>query len=476
VPDPDDPRAPIRFGTSGWRGILGEDFTFPRLRAAVRGVAAWFAEAGGGEVVVAHDTRFLADRMAELAARILAESGARPTLSRGALPTPAAVRAVRRRGAAGAVVLTASHNPPEYQGLKVFGARAGGIDDAAARRIEQAIACAESGPPQPAPAPRPVDLRRAYVGELVRRIDAECVARARPRVVFDAMHGTGAGVLDAVLERCGARLQVLRSEADPRFGGAAPDPAARRLGGLAAQVRGLRGLRLGVATDGDADRFAAVDADGRVFSETEGLALLVDHLAHCGRLRRGVALSIATGSLVERVARSHGLAVSRHPIGFKHFGPVLLSGEADVAGEESGGFALGAFSADKDGILAACLLTELVASSRRPLGARLARLVARHGRSQCGRMALPADARARDALEALRRAPPGRVDGGRVRTLRDDDGLRLGLDDGFLMLRASGTEPVLRVYAEAPGPRRLRRRLAWGAALLGSSGVPRRSR
>ncbi len=460
--------APIRFGTSGWRGILGEEITLPRLRAALHGVARWLAREAGREVVVAHDTRFLGERMAGLAVRVLAAQGARPVLGKGALPTPVAARAVLRRRAAGAVVLTASHNPPEYHGLKVLGPWGGTIDDATARRIEGWIRRARPAEPAPGSPLRPVDLRAPYLRELLRRFDRERFEGARLRVVYDAMHGAGAGVLDTALERLGARVELRRGEPDPHFGGVAPDPTRERLRPLVRELRGKRGRWLGLATDGDADRFAAVDSDGRVLSETEAAALLVDHLARTGRARRGVAISIATGSLVERIARSHGLPVSRHRIGFKHLSRALVSGEADVAVEESGGFCLAGFAHDKDGILAGCLLAEIMAVSKAPLRARLTGLVKQHGPSACGRTALPAEARAREALARLRAAPPGRVDAAPVRRVSAEDGLHLALDDGFLMLRLSGTEPLLRIYAEARGPRLLRRRLLAGAALLRS--------
>ncbi|MDJ0848451.1 MAG: hypothetical protein QNK04_08745 [Myxococcota bacterium] len=464
--------APIRFGTNGWRGILAEDFTFPRLRRALYGVTRFFRESGGGEVVVAYDSRFLSAEMARLAAADLAGAGLVPCLSRGPLPTPAATRAVRRRRAAGAVVLTASHNAPAYHGLKVFGPFGACIDEGAAHRIEAWI----EGAPRAVEAPRAADvptardLRGPYVRELLRRLDRDALARRRVRVVYDAMHGVGAGVLDTVLERAGVRVERLRDHPDPSFGGSAPDPSPEHLGALRRRVRGARGLALGLATDGDGDRFAAVDADGTVLSASDAVALLVDHLASGGRIRRGVAVSAATGSLVERVAAAHGLPVRREPIGFKHLSRALLEGSADVAGEESGGFALGSFGVDKDGILAACLLTEIVCLDRAPLRTRLASLRRRHGSGRCGRQAVAAAPGARERLERLVVAPPDRVDGAKVRHVEREGALRLGFDDGFLMLRVSGTEPVLRVYAEARGERGLRRRLAAGAALLGRAG------
>jgi phosphoglucomutase len=469
------PVAPIRFGTSGWRGVLAEELTFPRLRAALRGIADWFASQGGGEVIVGHDTRFLGEAMAELAVALLAERGLRPLLGRGALPTPVIARAVRRRRAAGAVVVTASHNPAAYQGVKVFGPSGSCIDDGTARALEARIRGASCEPPGRDASRRRADLRGPYLRELLRRLDAARLRGARLEVVYDAMHGAGAGVLDALLASAGVRVRTLRGEADPRFGGSAPDPVAANLAGLVRAVRAGRGRRLGLATDGDADRFAAVDADGRLLSETESVALLVDHLARTGRARRGVAISLATGSLVERVARSHGLAVVRHPIGFKHLSRALVAGEADVAGEESGGFAFAGFGHDKDGILAGALLAEIVASSGAPLSRRLAALAAAHGAPACGRAAFPASERSRERLARLERTPPRRVDAEPVREVSRRDGLHLRLDDGFVMWRLSGTEPVLRVYAEASGPRRLRRRLRAAAALAGACGVSRGS-
>ena len=227
--------------------------------------------------------------------------------------------------------------------------------------------------------------------------------------------------------------------------------------------------RLGLATDGDADRLVAVDVDGRVLSSAETAALLVDHLAATGRARRGVAVTAAAGTLVERVAAAHGLAVLRRRIGFKHLAPELRARHADVAADESDGYAWAEFGFDKDGILAGCLLAELVATRTPTLGARLRELEREHGRFAYGRTAVRLDAPAREALATLCAAPPGAVGGGRVRGVDAEDGLRLALEDGFLMVRASGTEPLVRVYAEAPDAVRLRRRLRAGVDLLGGA-------
>ena len=460
--------APIRFGTSGWRGILGEDFTFPRLRLVLSAVGRWLGQqpGGGGEVIVAHDTRFLGERMAALAASAMHAHGQRPLLARGAVPTPVVARAIRRRRARAALVFTASHNPPDYQGLKLLGASGGSLGPDQTLRIESLLRATGD---EPAAAPQPVrslDLVAPYLKELLAVVDRTPIARARLRVVYDAMHGAGAPVLTSALTSLGARVRLLRGEPDPRFGGAAPDPVPERLRELSRSLRAARGLALGLATDGDADRFAAVDSDGRLLSQTQAVALLVDHLARSGRIRRGVALSVAAGSLVEKVAQGHGLSVTRHPIGFRFLSRELGSGAADAAADESGGFALGSFSADKDGILSGCLLAELMATLRSSLRKRLAELERRHGRSECGRSVQPLNPRSLEALASLRAAPPARVGQHPVRSAAMGDGLQLVFDDGFLLLRASGTEPVLRVYAEARSARALAQRLAAGARLL----------
>jgi phosphoglucomutase len=463
----------IRFGTSGWRGILADDFSFAGARAVSAAVARWARESGPRpRVVVAHDTRFLGERLASAAAGVLTAAGVRPIRASGPVPTPVASFAVRQRRAAAGIIFTASHNPPEYHGLKVVAPWGGGPTDEITGRLEvwASEVLASGPPPETEPRGGGVDLCGPYLEQLIGQLDVSCLRRSGIHLFYDALHGTGAGVLDEALRRCGLMVELRRGDRDAFFGGESPDPVPERLVSLGREVGRAKGLRLGLATDGDADRFGAVDADGRPLSESAALALLVDHLARTGRVRRGLAISIATGSLVERVARSHGLPVRRFPIGFKHLSGALVAGEADLAGEESGGFAWGRLARDKDGILAGCLLAEAVAKTRTPLRARLAELEREHGRSACGRIAIPADVRAERGLAALRSSLPSRVDGARVLGCDETDGLHITLDDGFLMFRASGTEPVLRIYAEARGPRLLSRRLRIGAGLLARAG------
>ncbi len=479
---------PIRFGTSGWRGVLTEEVTLPRVRVLVRGLAAWLRRsgphggcpAGGGpaRVLVAHDTRFLGPELAALAGRELDAAGHVPVFARSPVPTPVVAHGVRQGLADAAILFTASHNPPEYQGAKVIASWGGGVTDEQARRIEAEVRRVQLAPVSSRARRRAnrstaaaIDLVGPYLSRLTGWVDGDAFRNAPPTVIYDALHGAGAGVADRALRALGVRVELLRGERSPRFGGGAPDPTAARLARLIERVRAHRGRALGLANDGDADRYAVVDGDGTLLTETEALALLLDRLARTGRVRRGVAISIATGSLVERVAADYGLPTTRFPIGFKYLAKALATGVADVAGEESGGFAVEAMARDKDGILACMLFAEMVAAERAPLAHRLRELRRRHGPSACGRTALTADARALERMARLSEAPPDRVAGAAVRAVERVDGLRLALADGFLMLRASGTEPVLRIYAEASDRRMLARRLAAGRALVSVDGA-----
>jgi phosphomannomutase len=437
----------------------------------VRGIAEVVrARQAGARVLVGHDTRLLGPRLAAEAAEVLAGAGLRPLAVPGPTATPVLAHAVVREGAAAGLVFTASHNPPEYQGLKWLTAEGAAATGELTREAEHRASAWLAGSPPRGGRPAVIEVGRAYRRELAALLDRGRLRRSGLRVIYDALHGTGAGELDAVLRACGVAVRTRRVGRDPGFGGGAPDPTRERLRGLGRELRREPRPCLGLATDGDADRFAVLDASGRMLDAAEALALLVDHLAHSRRVSRGIALTVATGSLPERVARWHGLAVERHPVGFKHLCDALRAGRAELAGDESGGFAWARFGLDKDGILAGCLVAELAAGLEAPLARRLARLRRRLGPGVFGQGALAAAPAARAALARLERDPPARLLGARVQGVERVDGLRLLFADGFVLWRASGTEPLLRVYAEAPDARRLRQRLAAAARLVAKRG------
>jgi phosphomannomutase len=422
----------------------------------------------GGRVVVAHDTRFLGERLAREAASVLAGAGLRVTLVAGAVPTPVVAHAIRQRRAVAGLVLTASHNPPEYQGVKLLTGQGAAAPTELTQEVERRTQTwlRHAQPPRGSVA-RSVDVLEPYLRDVFPQLDGAAFRGSGLRVVYDALHGSGAGVLDELLRRLGVEVHVRRSAPDPCFGGVAPEPEPEQLTALARELRRGRGARLGLATDGDADRFAVVDTGGRILDASESLALLVDHLARTGRAHKAIALSSAVGSLPERVASWHGLGVERDAVGFKHLAPALEQGRVDLAGDESGGFVLRGFGYDKDGILAGGLVAELAATLRGPLRRRLAELQRRCGPCVWCRTAVPAGPRVAERLEGLESDPPQRIAGVAVRGIQTSDGLRLELADGFVQWRSSGTEPLVRIYAEAPDDPRLGRRLRAAARLLG---------
>jgi phosphoglucomutase len=461
---------PIRLGTGGWRGAFGEEVTYPRLRILIRSIADWLHERDDGKrVLIGWDRRFASESMAEMSASILFEAGLEPVLAKGPVPTTALTHALAQGGHAAGLAITASHNPPVDHGLKLFAKTGSAIGPSDASRIE-AIARLRRQDDRPSHfevASERVDIVAAYCETVGRLLDRDAIARAGIHVVYDAMHGCGAGVLDRILESAGASVTRLRSSVDPTFGGVGPDPLPERLQHLAREMRGPRPASLGLATDGDADRIGVMDGQGRSLSEAQVVALLVDRLARRGLIARGLAISVATGSLVDRVARSHGLHVERHPIGFKHLSAAIDAGRADVAGDESGGFALACSSPDKDGVLAGCLLADLVAVSGEGLDVHVARLEERFGTSACGRVALARSSAVDLAHQDLVSDPPSSIDGARVRSVDFDGGLRFEFEDsGFLMIRKSETESMLRIYGEAATQIDLERRLDAGRGLL----------
>ncbi|MCG8592212.1 MAG: hypothetical protein MJE66_23210 [Proteobacteria bacterium] len=456
-------RDAIRFGTGGWRGRLGEEVTFPRARRLAEAAGSWLAEQGPTRrVLVAADGRFASGALADAAAGALSGTSATPLRVPGVTPTPVVTHALRHGRYAGALVLTASHNPPSDHGMKLFGSGGTTLPPAALREIERrARGCrAVSTGARTRPAP---DLMARYSNDLRRFRPAGKASRVR--VVYDAMHGAGGAVLGPALCDSGLRPVVLRADVDPTFGGVAPDPDAQSLRCLSREVR-RRSADLGLATDGDADRFVATDERGRVLSDATCLALVVDHLAASGRLRGGVVTTVATGSLVGAVAESHGLEWRIEGVGFKHLAGALLGGAAQVAADESGGFAYEPFGRDKDGMLAAMLLCERRTARARPLSRCVAELHRRFGGRHWSRTALPATEARRARLADWMRDPPNRFGRERVVGVERRDGLRLELPDGFLLWRASGTESVVRVYAEARTATALRARLELGCRKL----------
>jgi phosphomannomutase len=478
--------APIVFGTDGWRGILGVDITVERLlpvaAAAARELAA-SAPAGldSREVVIGYDRRFLAPELAAAIAAAVRGADLEPLLADSATPTPASSWAVVERGALGALVITASHNPPEWLGLKIKGPFGGSVEGDFTKRVETRLEAGGITVPIPGETPR-FDAMGAYVAGLRAKVNTNALARGLERlglrVIVDPMHGSAAGVLPALLGEAAVAsgaIQEIRANRDPLFGGYPPEPLAPYLQQLIEAVRASTAAgkpAMGIVFDGDGDRIAAVDERGRFCSTQLLMPLFIDHLARARQLPGSVIKTVSGSDLMQLVAENLGRTVMEMPVGFKYIAAEMLAGEVLVGGEESGGVGFGMHLPERDAPFAALLLIEALVEGGVPLGERIDEL-----QQRCGGAAaydrldlrLP-DMAARTRLEQLLAAtPPSEVAGLAVQQVIRTDGVKLRMGPShWLMLRFSGTEPLLRLYCEAPNQERVAEVLGWARQLAES--------
>jgi len=449
----------ISFGTDGWRATL-ETFTDRRVRIVGQAVASSLRDEGiEGTVAVGYDARATSRGFAEELSRVLCANGFDVLLPGRDCPTPVVAYGVVNHGLAGACMVTASHNPPEYNGVKFIPADGAPAAPAVTDAVE-----ARLGEPSP-----PADDRGT-----VERVDlvASHAAAARSlvggdpsgaRIVYDAMYGSGRGVTDRLLADTGAEVLRLRCDRDPEFGGGAPEPSADRLEPLAAQVR-ERDADLGVANDGDADRIAVCTPDRGVLDENLLFAALYDYLLEDDA---GPAVrTVSTTFLIDEIAAAHGETVVETPVGFKHVAAAMAERDALIGGEESGGFTIRGHVREKDGVLLALLAA--VADRAEPLDDRVDRLLAEHGAINADKASVDCpDDRKPAVMDAFRERAPDAVAGEPVADAVTVDGVKLLLADGsWLLVRPSGTEPVIRVYAEAADPGRVDELLEAGRELV----------
>jgi phosphomannomutase len=475
----------IQFGTDGWRGIIAEDVTFANVRLAGRAIARRIRGDGNDRssphILVGHDTRFLSREFAQAVAEAMAGEGVRVSLASAFAPTPAFSYAVVRLGAAGAVVITASHNPPEYSGVKFktsFGASA---SIAFTQGVEEEIQRLRAESREPRAEGKfeirnskfeigTFDARTPWLDRLEELVDIARIGRSGIRVALDVMYGAGQGLLSERLRRAGVTVRELHGELNPGFGGLRPEPIPAHMGALMDCVKGWEGAgpRVGFAFDGDSDRVSPVDEDGSVLSPHQTLALLLRHLALNRGQRGTVVKSVNIGHMVDAEAEALGLPLVVTPVGFKYIAEAMRQHDATLGGEESGGFAVRGHIPERDGVLISLLLLECMTMTGKPLGALVCEMEAEHGPHRYGRLDLRlASLPARDRVVAsVAASPPDRILSVPVRHVETMDGVKLTrADHSWIMLRASGTEPLLRIYAEAPTESEVNALLAWGRAV-----------
>jgi len=451
--------AQIKFGTSGWRAIVAEDFTFANVRRAVEGIARYVAsqKSSGARVIVGRDPRFLGETFCSLACEILAAHGITPLLIAEAAPTPAISYAVIREKADGAINFTASHNPPEYNGIKFSTPDGAPALPEVTRRIEHEIpAEAEILPNPPGKIKvQPLDPRGAYLARLREIVDLAVIQKAGLRVVFDPFWGAACGYSDALLREAGVNVATIHDYRDVLFGGHAPEPDDHLLEDCRKRMRETK-ANIGIATDGDADRFGIVDEDGTFIQSNYMIALLFDYLVESRGWKNGVAKSVATTNLINALAKHHKIELHETPVGFKYIGELIKQDKIVIGGEESAGLSIRHHVPEKDGILAGLLGCEMVARRGETLAKQLQKLFAEVGsfypRRENFRLTPEVKEKFTEKLAREVHDFSGRKVAETVRT----DGLKLIFADGsWVCYRLSGTEPVVRIYTEAGSPEEL---------------------
>lgn len=456
----------IRFGTDGWRAVIAETFTFGNLRLVAQAVADYVnKEFGGGEtppeVVVGFDTRFLSDRFAIETSRVLAANGIVTWLARTDTPTPAVSYNIRHKNAAAGVVITASHNPPRYNGFKLKSSYGGSALPQQCQLVEEYLDAQQ----REARGPNLMDYERAMEQNLIRRfnptnayyehleslVDVDKISSAELRIVADPMYGSGRTAVRAILSRTRCHVTEIRGEMNPGFGGIHPEPIRKYLDALAAAIQSEH-ADVGIATDGDADRVGAMDGQGNFVDPHTIMALSLRYLAGKRGCMGDVVKTVSTTMMINRIAAQYGCTVHETPVGFNYIADYMLNGDVLIGGEESGGISIRGHIPEGDGILMGLLLLEIMADAGVPLVEIVADLQKQYGPTCYKRtdFYLRTPVPKKEMVARLQAAAPASMGGETVREVKTFDGIKFVLaDDSWLLIRPSGTEPVLRVYAEA---------------------------
>jgi phosphomannomutase len=450
----------IKFGTDGWRGVIARDYTFDNLKAVSQAVADYLG--GGKSCAVGYDTRFLSAEFARACAEVLDANGIRVTLSRCPVPTPALSFAVKQGRLDLGVMITASHNPAEYNGFKIKNASGGAAGPEVTSAVEALIG---KNPVRQGPPPGRItagDLSRDYIRFIRDYIDLKKIKGRRFRLLVDAMHGSGDSFIARALEGTGIKIEFLRSEINPSFGGGRPEPVEENLGELIRRMRKEK-FDLGIALDGDADRIAAVAAGGAFIHPQKILGLLALHLNQGRKWTGGIVKTICGTAMIDNIAEFLKVKLYETPVGFKYISNLMESEDIIAGGEEAGGMGVKNYIPERDGTMAGLLLLEMMAYRGKNMLRILQETERQFGRYYYLRLDLGLEKQVTLRKEDL----PAQLLGRPVAQVKDYDGIKLiCADKSWLMFRGSGTEPLMRVYSEAKSLARSRALLALGKKIV----------
>lgn len=465
----------IHFGTDGWRAVIGEDFTFDNVRMVAQAIAEYLKEnnsSADAPVVIGFDTRFLSDRFAIAVSEVLAGNDLHVILSRADCPTPVAAYAVKALNAQGGMMITASHNPPRYSGIKLKGADGGSASNSQVKRVEEKLRT-----PQPVKTRAYDDAVKAglitrtnffpiYFQHIQTLVNIPTISQGQWRVVTDPMYGAGRGYLRSILTAAGCEVLEIRGEMNPGFGGIHPEPIEKYLFALMAAVRDHHS-DVGLATDGDADRIGAVDELGNFVDPHFIFALTLRYLLQVRKMRGAVVKTISTTQMINLLAKKYDLPLYETPVGFNHIADLMQEHDVLMGGEESGGITMRGHVPVGDGILMGLLMMEMMSHYGKNLGTLTADMREELGAFYYARRDLRTKPFSKGELvRRLKDDAPSRMAGLDVVSINDSDGVKYLFDDSsWLLIRPSGTEPVLRVYSEARTPELVQELLTQGVAL-----------
>ena len=458
----------IQFGTDGWRAVIADTFTFANVRLLAQAVAdsVHRQHQGSGlpEVVVGFDTRFLSDRFAIDVARVLAANGIVAWLTRTDAPTPAISYNVKAKGADAGIVITASHNPPRYNGFKLKAAYGGSATAEQCKRVEEDLARIQAEGREP----KTIEYEQGMAGGLIRRfdpawtyyehlgtlVDLDRISEGELNIVADAMWGAGRGAFTSLFARSRSRVSEIRGALNPGFGGIHPEPILQHLNDLVAAVQREQ-ADVGLATDGDADRIGAIDALGNFVDPHHIFALVLRHLVEARGQRGDVVKTVSTTFMIDTLAAKYGLKVRETPVGFNYIADLMMHSDVLIGGEESGGISIRGHIPEGDGILMGLLLLEVMAYNKAPLHEIIADLQKNFGPAHYARIDthLTQQKPKKQVVQMIVDSAPATIAGETVQRVDTLDGVKFYMaDSSWLLIRPSGTEPVLRVYAEARTP------------------------
>jgi phosphomannomutase len=467
--------AQIKFGTDGWRAVIGEDFTFGNVERVSQATADyWQSHPVQGvtkKVVVGYDRRFLSDAFAGRVAEVFAGNGFRVLLTPQPSPTPSVSWAVKAEGAIGGVMITASHNPPIFNGFKLKSHYGGSAEPTVCQAVESlvgrnSVKAVKSSDAAKSGAIQVRDVRKAHYAALKKLVDFKLIARSRLRFAHEALFGVGAGCFDQLLEGTTCRVTTLNATHDPRFGGINPEPIPQNYTYSSAYLK-HHPHDICLVTDGDADRVGAMDGHGNPLSTHQLICLLLHHFVINRHGKGRIVKALTTTSMVDKMCAEYGLEMVETGVGFKYIAAEMIKGNVLLGAEESGGIGFPNHIPERDGIAAGLFLLELLATQRVPVTRLIADLEKKFGPHRYGRIDSHYPLEKRGALmDFLKKNPPTKLLTSPIAQVKSADGVKfIAEDSSWLMLRGSGTEPILRIYAEAKSDAGVKRLLACGVAL-----------